>query len=90
MIEDLTVHGDVGDTQIDVGGKPAVELYLTATVCRPSRPRREIGEIELEGFAEFVHAFPQEQENRDVGLAGCPAVWKWHQSAPIPQTEEAR
>ena len=74
MIEGLTSHRDVGDSQVDIGGQPPVEIDLLTTVLGPCSRGREVGEVKSEGLAQFEDVLPQEQQDRDMGLTYRTAV----------------
>ncbi|NCL77734.1 hypothetical protein AIIKEEIJ_05229 [Rhodococcus sp. YH1] len=59
----------VGDAEVDVRGETPVEFDLTVAGPLPRLPGPVVEEPEIEWLLELVHAAPDEEHHRGVGLA---------------------
>jgi hypothetical protein len=59
---------NVRNSQIDVGGQSAVELYLAPAYRQPLVAGREVQETQVHGFLELVRNIADQEDRRGVCL----------------------
>ncbi len=72
VVAELAVgSGHVGNPEVDVRGQTPVQLDLRLARRQPGPAGREVEEPEVHGFLHLVHAIPEKDHHRRVGLHEC-------------------